>query len=49
MLRRRDRELAAAPTGQQAKFCEVCGQDLAASFREAGIHPECRPGYWHTA
>ena len=49
MLRRRDRELAAAPTAQPAKFCEVCGQDLAASFREAGVHPECRPGYWHTA
>jgi 3-hydroxyisobutyrate dehydrogenase len=49
MLRRRDRELAAAPTAQPTKFCQVCGQDLAATFREAGIHPECRPGYWHTA
>jgi 3-hydroxyisobutyrate dehydrogenase-like beta-hydroxyacid dehydrogenase len=48
VLRRRDRELAASPTRPQAQFCSVCGQDLAASFREAGIHPECRPGYWHS-
>jgi 3-hydroxyisobutyrate dehydrogenase len=48
MLRRRDRELAAQPPRPAAKLCEVCGQDLAASFREAGIHPECRPGYGHT-
>lgn len=49
MLRRRDRELARQPPGSPAKLCEVCGQDLAASFREAGLHPECRPGYWHTS
>jgi 3-hydroxyisobutyrate dehydrogenase len=49
MLRRRDREIAAAGGLPEAKFCSVCGQDLAASFRAAGIHPECRPGYWHTA
>jgi 3-hydroxyisobutyrate dehydrogenase-like beta-hydroxyacid dehydrogenase len=49
MLRRRDRELAAHLPGQEAAFCSVCGQDLAASFREAGIHPECREGYWHTS
>jgi 3-hydroxyisobutyrate dehydrogenase-like beta-hydroxyacid dehydrogenase len=48
MLRRRDRELSAAGGLPEAKFCSVCGQDLAAMFREAGIHPECRPGYWHT-
>jgi 3-hydroxyisobutyrate dehydrogenase len=49
MLRRRDRELAAGPPQPPAQLCEVCGQDLAASFRAAGIHPECRPGYWHTS
>ena len=49
MLRRRDRELAVAPPQPAAVFCSVCGQDLAASFRAAGIHPECRPGYWHTS
>jgi 3-hydroxyisobutyrate dehydrogenase-like beta-hydroxyacid dehydrogenase len=49
MLRRRDRELAAGPGLPEAKLCSVCGQDLAALFRESGIHPECRPGYWHAA
>jgi 3-hydroxyisobutyrate dehydrogenase-like beta-hydroxyacid dehydrogenase/MFS family permease len=48
MLRRRDRDVAAREPGPEAIFCDVCGQDLAASFREAGIHPECRKGYWHS-
>lgn len=48
MLRRRDREIDAMPPRPAPKFCSVCGQDLAASFGDAGIHPECREGYWHT-
>jgi 3-hydroxyisobutyrate dehydrogenase-like beta-hydroxyacid dehydrogenase len=48
ILRRRDRELAAGDPRPEPKFCSVCGQDLASMFRDAGIHPECRPGYWHT-
>jgi 3-hydroxyisobutyrate dehydrogenase-like beta-hydroxyacid dehydrogenase len=48
MLRRRDRELASMPPRPEAKLCSVCGQDLAASFRDAGLHPECREGYGRT-
>lgn len=49
ILRRRDRELAAMARHPEPKPCHVCGQDLAAPFRAAEIHPECRPGYWHNA
>lgn len=42
-LTRRDRELARRPSVSPA-FCAVCGQDLAAPFREAGLHPECARG-----
>jgi len=49
MLRRRDRELAVAPMAQPAEFCEVCGQESRGLVPRGGVHPECRPGYWHTA
>jgi 3-hydroxyisobutyrate dehydrogenase-like beta-hydroxyacid dehydrogenase len=42
LIRRRDRELAARPPREPIPRCEVCGQELAAPFRAAGTHPECR-------
>jgi 3-hydroxyisobutyrate dehydrogenase-like beta-hydroxyacid dehydrogenase len=46
VLRQRDSELAGS-TWSDVRLCSICGQDLAAPFRAAGTHPECRPGYWH--
>jgi 3-hydroxyisobutyrate dehydrogenase len=43
MLRRRDRELAVKPPSDPVPLCSVCDQDLAAAFRERGVHPECTP------
>jgi 3-hydroxyisobutyrate dehydrogenase len=48
VLRRRDQEIAGR-SWTDVKLCTACGQDLAAPFRESGLHPECRPGYWHAA
>jgi 3-hydroxyisobutyrate dehydrogenase-like beta-hydroxyacid dehydrogenase len=44
MLRRRDRELAARGPVEPIPRCKLCDQELAAVFREAGVHPECTPG-----
>ena len=43
MLRRRDRELAVKPPSDPIPLCSLCDQDLAAAFRERGVHPECTP------
>ena len=43
MLRRRDRELAKRPEGDPIPLCSLCDQELAAAFRERGVHPECTP------
>ena len=42
-LRMRDRELAKRPPSPAVPLCRGCDQELAAPFRKAGIHPECRP------
>ena len=41
-LRLRDRELAKRPAAPPVPLCRGCDQELAAPFRAAGIHPECR-------
>jgi 3-hydroxyisobutyrate dehydrogenase-like beta-hydroxyacid dehydrogenase len=43
MLRRRDRELAARPPAPEIPLCKLCDQELAAPFRDRGVHPECTP------
>jgi 3-hydroxyisobutyrate dehydrogenase-like beta-hydroxyacid dehydrogenase len=43
MLRRRDRELAERPPKAPVPLCALCDQELAAPFRERGVHPECTP------
>src|SRR5262245_37297240 len=43
MLRRRDRELAERPPAPEIPLCKLCDQELAAAFRERGVHPECTP------
>ena len=43
MLRRRDRELAGRPPAEPVPLCSLCDQELAAPFRERGVHPECTP------
>jgi 3-hydroxyisobutyrate dehydrogenase-like beta-hydroxyacid dehydrogenase len=43
MLRRRDKELAARPPSPEIPLCKLCDQELAAPFRERGVHPECTP------
>jgi 3-hydroxyisobutyrate dehydrogenase-like beta-hydroxyacid dehydrogenase len=42
-LRQRDRELDRRGPQPAVPLCRGCDQDLAAPFRAAGIHPECRP------
>ena len=42
-LRRRDRDLDARGALPDIPLCSGCDQELAAPFREAGIHPECLP------
>jgi 3-hydroxyisobutyrate dehydrogenase-like beta-hydroxyacid dehydrogenase len=41
-LRERDRFLEKHPLGP-IPLCRGCDQELAPPFREAGLHPECRP------
>jgi 3-hydroxyisobutyrate dehydrogenase-like beta-hydroxyacid dehydrogenase len=41
-LRERDRYLEKHPLGP-IPLCRGCDQELAPPFREAGLHPECRP------
>jgi len=41
-LRERDRYLEKHPLGP-IPICRGCDQELAPPFREAGLHPECRP------
>lgn len=41
-LRQRDRELERRPPTAPVPLCGQCDQELAAPFRAAGIHPECR-------
>jgi len=41
-LRMRDRELAKHGGAPRYPLCRGCDQELAAPFRAAGIHPECR-------
>ena len=43
MLRRRDRELAQRGPLPEIPLCTLCDQELAAAFRERGVHPECTP------
>ncbi len=43
MLRRRDRELAKRGPLEPIPLCRLCDQELAAAFRERGVHPECTP------
>jgi len=43
MLRRRDRELATRGPLEPIPLCRLCDQELAAAFRERGVHPECTP------
>jgi 3-hydroxyisobutyrate dehydrogenase-like beta-hydroxyacid dehydrogenase len=40
-LRRRDAELDARGPVAAVPCCAGCGQELAAPFRAAGLHPEC--------
>jgi len=41
-LRQRDRELSKRPKAPPVPLCSGCDQELAAPFRAAGTHPECR-------
>jgi 3-hydroxyisobutyrate dehydrogenase-like beta-hydroxyacid dehydrogenase len=42
LLRARDEDPARWRPGAPAPRCTVCGIELAAPFRQAGTHPECR-------
>ena len=37
----RDAFLAARGMTESIPQCQICGQELAAPFRKAGVHPEC--------
>jgi 3-hydroxyisobutyrate dehydrogenase-like beta-hydroxyacid dehydrogenase len=41
LLRARDTDAARWRLGTPAPRCSVCGIELAAPFRSAGVHPEC--------
>jgi 3-hydroxyisobutyrate dehydrogenase-like beta-hydroxyacid dehydrogenase len=43
MLLARDQALAARGPAPVIPLCAICQQELAPPFREAGVHPECRP------
>lgn len=42
-LRQRDRDLDRRGALPEIPLCRGCDQELAAPFRAAGMHPECRP------
>jgi len=43
-LHERDAELDRRPAALPIPRCSICNIELAAPYREAGTHPECRPG-----
>jgi hypothetical protein len=42
-LKARDALLATRAPIPDGPVCRICGQLLAAPFRDYGVHPECRP------